>query len=52
MTFYLKYLASMRLLYKKMISILIAEVPKKFSIPAGEWAIVLITRSTIIYKNY
>ena len=51
-TFCLTYLSSMRLLHNKMISILIAEVPKKFSIPAGEWAVVLITRWTNIFKHY
>ena len=36
LTFCLKYLASMRLLHKKMISLLIAEVPKKLNIPVVE----------------
>ena len=35
LTFCLKYLASMRLLHKKMISLLIAEVPKKLKYPSG-----------------
>ena len=34
------------------ISLLIAEVPKKLNNPAVEWAVVLMTRSTNIYKHY
>ena len=51
LTFCLKNLASMCLLRNKMISLLIADVPKKLNIPAVEWAVVLVTRSTNIYKH-